>query len=299
MGRGLLFGLAIAVGLFSASMALSRCEDHVPQPRPQNTSRDIVGADLDTIAERGFIEFAAYRDFPPWSFAKDGAEVGVDIEIGKLIAAALGVEARFNLVSAGENLDQDLRNWVWKGPVVNGRVANVMLHVPYDSNYACRIEQVVFTGQYHVENIAIAYRKDAYPDEPPVPAFFRFDTVAVENDTIADFYLTNLLGVQAQHKIHRFPTSRQAMEALATGEVMATMGPRGQLEYGLTADSLVHSPTLPGFSVGNWTLGVGVHFAYRPLAYSVDDAIVQAISDGRLAQIFANYGLSFSPPELR
>lgn len=297
--RGLTAFLTVGVLLTASGTASARCEDHVPQAKPQNTSRDIVGTDLDTIIERGYIEFAAFRDFPPWSFEDGGKAVGVDIEIGKLIADSFGVEARFNLVSAGENLDEDLRNWVWKGPIISGRVANVLLHVPYDSNYACRVEQVVFTGQYHVEGVAIAYRKDVYPEDAPVPAYFRYDDVAVENDTIADFYLANLLGPQAAANIHRFPTASAAMAALARGEIGAAMGPLSQLEYGLTEDSAVHSPPMPGFGVGKWTLGVGVHFAYRPLAYAVDDAIQMAINDGSMAEIFSEYGMTFSPPELR
>lgn len=295
-----LTAFVVAAGLIcTGQSALARCEDHVPQPKPQNASRDIVGADLDTIVERGYIEFAAFENFPPWSYEKNGKPTGVDIEIGRLIAEELGVEPRFNLVAAGENLDEDLRNWVWKGPIISGRVANVMLHVPYDSNFACRVEQVVFTGQYHVERVGIAYRKAVYPDSAPVPAYFRFDTVAVQNDTIADFYLTNLLGAQAQANIHRYRTAAQAMAALASGETGAAMGPLSQLEHGLTDDLAVHAPPMPGFSVSNWTLGVAVHFAYRPLAYSVEDAIYRGIEDGRIARIFAEHGLSFAPPALR
>ncbi|MCV6585643.1 MAG: transporter substrate-binding domain-containing protein [Marinibacterium sp.] len=293
--KALLAGLV----LFCATEAAARCADFVPQPKPQNASRDIVGADLDTIRDRGFIRFAAYDDFPPWSWQEGGQPQGVDIEIGRLIAEDLGVEARFDLVAAGENLDADLRNWLWKGPIVGGRVANVMLHVPYDSEFACRVEQVVFTGQYHVERIAIAYRRDAYPDDPPVPAYFRFDTVAVENDAIADFYLSSFPGGQLGQNVQRYPTMQAAMEALAAGDVMAAMGPRAQLEHGLTDDLAIHTPPLPGFGVGDWTSGVGVHFAYRPLAYAVDDAIYAAIADGRIARIFSRFGLTFEPPELR
>jgi ABC-type amino acid transport substrate-binding protein len=292
-------GLALGLAVVTASPAMARCEDYVPQPKPQNTGRDIVGQDLDTIQDRGFITFAAYDDFAPWSYMDRGKITGVDIDLGRMIAEELGVEARFKLVAAGETLDADLRNWIWKGPVVGGSVANVMLHVPYDSEFACRVEQVVFTGRYHVEEIAIAYRKDVYPEAPPIPAYFRFDSVAVENDSISDFYLSAFPGGQLGRHVQRYVTSVEAMAALARGDSKAAMGPLGQLEFGLTPELDVHTPPLPGFAKGKWTVGLAVHFAYRPLAYAVDDAIYAGIQDGRIEKIFSDYGLSFSPPELR
>lgn len=295
--RTILFSLIMAVAF--TGPALARCADYVPQPKPQNASRDIVGADLDTIVERGYITFAAYEDFPPWSYREGGQITGVDIEIARLIAESLGVEPRFRLVAAGENLQADLRNWIWKGPIVGGRVANVMLHIPYDSEFACRVEQVVFTGRYHQEEVAIAYSRAAYPDDPPVPAYFRFDTVAVENDSIADFYLSSLAGGQLTGKIRRFPSTAQAMQALARREVKAAMGPRAQLEFGLTEDLDLHSPPLPGFAVGKWVSGVAVHFAYRALGYAVDDAIHAAMQDGRMEKIFTRYGLTHVVPKYR
>ena len=97
-------GLALAAG-----PSLARCADWTPQAKPQNASRDIVGQDLDTIQERGWIEFAVYEAFPPYSFGTREAPEGIDIEIGRIIAADLGVEPRFKFVDAGENLDADLR----------------------------------------------------------------------------------------------------------------------------------------------------------------------------------------------
>lgn len=96
-----IFLISLSLGLLLGSPLLARCEDHVPQPKPQNASRDIVGADLDTIIERGYIDFAAYEDFPPWSYEENGKIKGVDVEIGRLIAADLGVEPRFRLGRRG------------------------------------------------------------------------------------------------------------------------------------------------------------------------------------------------------
>ena len=39
------------------------------------------------------------------------------------------------------------------------------------------------------------------------------------------------------------------------GEVMAAMGPRAQLEFGLTDALDLHEPPLPGFAKGSWTIG--------------------------------------------
>ena len=269
------------------------CADYVPQPKPQNASRDIVGQELDQIMEQGHMLFAVYEDYPPYSWEEKGKPMGVDVEIARLIAENLGVDARFNFVAAGEHLDADLRFNLWKGPLIGGRIANVMMRVPYDSKFKCRVEQVVFTGQYAGESIAIAYREDAYPEEKPVPAYFRFDTVAVENDSIADFYLTQLVGPA---NVKRYTTMEEAMAALKAGETMAAMGPLAQLEHGADETIGVHQPPLVGFAVSKWTLGVGVNFRYRPLSYAVDDAIYAGLASGRIAEIYAKYGLTHLEP---
>lgn len=295
--RTLLVAGAAALALTSPVAAADPCADYVPQPKPQNASRDIVGQDIDQIRERGYMTFALYEDFPPYSFEEGGKITGVDVDIARLIAEFIGVEARFKLVAAGENLEADLRNNIWKGPVVGGAVSNVMMRIPYDSSFKCRVEQAVFPGQYQEERIAIAYRIDAYPEEKPVPAYFRFDTVAVENDSLSDFYLTSFAGGQTAAGVRRYPTMMQAMEALNAGETMAAMGPRAQLEYFAGEGVDIHEPPLPGLARAKWPLGTAVHFAYRPLSYEVGDAIAAGLADGRIADIFATYGLTHTPPQ--
>lgn len=295
---GLRFAWVIAAVLATVpGLAAARCEGVAPGAKPQNTFAEDVGQTLDTIIERGFVEFAVYDDFPPYSWEEAGAPRGVDVAVGALIAEALEVEPRFRFVQAGENLDADLLNNVWKGAAVDGHVVNVMLRVPYDSDYACRIEQVVFTGQYAGEGVAIAYDRAAYPDGGPKPAYFRYDTVAVENDSIADFYLTSLLGAEASANVHRFPTMAEAMAALDRGEVMAAMGQQGLIEAGVTGRIAVHAPPLVGFARSRWTVGVAVHQSHRDLAYAVDDAIAAGLADGRIPAIYADYGLTFTEPE--
>lgn len=289
-----LLWVTVAAVLASGGPVWARCEGYAPGPKPQNVSRDVVGQDLDQIRARGFIEFAVYADFPPYSWEEGGRSRGIDVELGRLVAEALGVAPRFRFVAAGETVEDDLRNYVWKGAVVGGRVSNVMLHVPYSSAFACRSEQIVLTGQYFNESLAIAYSRESYPDSAPLPGHFRFDTVGVENDSIADFYLSGLARGQLRESIRRFPTPAAAMAALSGGEVKAVMGARAQLEFALTPQLSLHQPPLPEFSTGQWTLGVAVRHSYRPLAYAVDEAIRAAVEDGRLRRIFADYGLTYA-----
>jgi polar amino acid transport system substrate-binding protein len=299
--------LATGLAAFAAGPVLARCENVPPGQRPQNTSREYVGQTLDDIVERGTLNIAVYEDFPPYSWQESGAAKGVDIEVGKILAEGLGVEPVFRFVQAGESVQTDLMSYVWRGTVQQEPVSNVMMRVPYNSEFTCLVEQVVFTGQYAREQIAIAYALAAYPDAvpsgadrhegAPVPAFFRFDTVAVENDSIADFYLTAFPGGQIGPNIRRFPTMADAMAALASGEVMAAMGPLAQVQFGAAEGVAVHRPPLPNFALSGWTVGIAVHHSHRDLAYALDDAITAALADGRVAAAFAAYGLDFGPPD--
>lgn len=267
-------------------------------PKPQNSSRDIVGQDLDEIQARGYVEIGAYTDFAPWSFIKDGKPAGIDIEIGKLIAADLGVEARFNLLAADENVDADLRNMIIRGPVVGGKISNIMMHVPYSFEFQCRNEAVVMTGLYHQEQVAIAYRKDAYADgKLPVPAYFRFDPVGVENDSLSDFYLTSFNKGMLVPMITHYPTINAAMDGMKKAEVKAVMGQLAQLEFLKNESIGVHTPPLAGLATGKWPIGVAVRFNWRSLGYAVDDAINAGLKDGRINAIFKQFGLTHTPAE--
>lgn len=305
--RALVTGLAAGAFALAALPVFARCENVAPGARPQNTPREFVGQTMDEIIERGTLNIAVYEDFPPYSWAEDGVAKGVDIEVGRILAESLGVQPVFRFVQAGENLQTDLMSYVWRGTVQKEPVSNVMLRVPYNSEFTCLVEQVVFTGQYAKEEIAIAYRRDAYPDAQPaddarhegapVPAYFRFDSVAVENDSISDFYLTAFPGGQIGPNIHRYRSMAAGMAALNAGEVMAAMGPRAQLQSGAGAGVAVHQPPLPGFALASWTVGIAVHHSHRDLSYALDDAITAALADGRLAAAYAAYGLSFTLPD--
>lgn len=156
----------------------------------------------DVILASGYLKVGVYRDFPPYSYEVDGEPRGIDVALGKRLAEGLGVEFRVHWITPDENLGDDLRNNVWKGHYLDRqRLADVMLRVPYDTEYAYLRdatgeyinEQVVLFGPYQQETWQIAYDPDQLAEVDSV-AVFQYHPIGVEIDTLPDFYLSSGLG---------------------------------------------------------------------------------------------------------
>jgi hypothetical protein len=108
-----------------------------------------VGANLDEIIDCGCIEIGVYNDFSPYPWEDNGEVHRVNVEISRLIAASIRVEARFVHFFAVESVDSDLRNNVWRGPLISDKVVNVMMRVPCNQDLVIRTELMVMIGKYH------------------------------------------------------------------------------------------------------------------------------------------------------
>lgn len=80
-----LFSLLLAVLML---LSFAGCQ----KPAPEDETLDQLGR----IQKQGYITIATEGTWAPWTYHDESGElVGIDIELGKLIAAKLGVEARF------------------------------------------------------------------------------------------------------------------------------------------------------------------------------------------------------------
>lgn len=92
---------------------------------------------FDDIIESGVLKVAMYEKFPPYSYLHDGEPRGVDVELARKLAEGLGLKLQVLWVTPDETLDDDLRNFIWKGHYLRPDVlADVMLRVPYDREFA-------------------------------------------------------------------------------------------------------------------------------------------------------------------
>jgi polar amino acid transport system substrate-binding protein len=261
------------------------------------------GDTLDQIVARGSISIGMYDDFAPYSYLENGEIKGTDAEIGKLIAKALGVKAELQLRRADENVDLDLRDHVWRGPVAEGDVVNVFLHMPIDHELALRNDLVVMGGTYGSERTVLAWSKTRLGDIPTMTDFTE-EKISVEQASIGDFFLKGVAGgaiiKNIVHKL-KFP---DAVKALIDDEVSGVMGAQGQMEYELqkAGDKRSNygvSKTAPaGLAQGTWSYGFAVRTNYRDLYYAVEQALADAVADGRIKAIYEKYGLTYNPPPL-
>ena len=253
---------------------------------------------LDKVTASGQLVVAVYRDFAPWSWEENGEAKGIDVEIARLLAERLKVEAKFLVRMAGEDIDGDLRANVWRGDIVDRVMADVMLHVPVDPGLAHKTDMVMITGAYAMERMAIALDPEAVPVKS-WPAF-RTRRLTVEGDSTADIWLSAAYGGVLGPRLDRGRTFSDALEKFRSGAADALAAPRAQAEWAVRVTgrrAVVEEWPMPGIVRTSWPIGVAVRFDSRDLGYELEQQLTAAASDGSLKAIHERYGVTWLPPE--
>lgn len=261
-------------------------------------SSHAVWADLDDVKSKGVLSVSVYKDFPPYSYVKDGKQQGIDIEIANVLATKLGVKSEVRLVTVGENVEDDLRNNIWKGHYLGGGVTDVMLHMPVDNAFAEKVDKVKFVAPYQLENIAFAFNTDKVGKQPTL-ANFMSEPIGVEIDTLSDFYLLEAMQGKISEHLKHYESLSKAVDALKAGEIAGIMGPRGELEGLLaerSANLQVQSLVTPGLSRSNWAMGVAVKANNEALVKAINDGMADLVKDGTIKKIFDTYKVTYTPP---
>lgn len=263
----------------------------------------------DDIIESNEITVAVYSDFIPFSYQENGQAKGIDIDVAKHIAMQLGVKLHFRWVTADENVEDDLRNNLWKGHFLKRSVADLMLRVPYDKAYSElrddigeRVhEQVHMFAPYHTESWKIVFNTKKI-DDVSTMAVFQYHDIGVEVDSIPQFYLLSVFNGRMRNKTKQFSSLALAVSAMSEQKIDAVMGLRSQVSH---FQHQLNSPTyqlatnaFPMLGKQQWDIGMAVKSDYRQLGYAVADIVEAMISQGQMKKIFDQYNAVYQIPNL-
>ncbi len=254
-----------------------------------------LAGDLEAIRQRGRLRVAVYNDFMPYSKAGKG----IDVELARAIAGKLGLSPEIVGFNADEDMNDDLRNMVWKGHYLGTQPADLMMHVPVDAHLARANDKVRIFGAYHREALGVARdpaRIQALSGSAAVALeIFTREKIGVETATLADSFLLGVLNGRLRENVVHFRNVGEAAKALERGEVAAVLAPRAELEAALAGQSKlpVEPADLAELKVGGWPLGMAVKVEEVALADAVAAALADLKREGVVADIFRRNGITY------
>lgn len=253
---------------------------------------------LRKVKETGILKIAVYRDFAPWSWRDNGVLKGIDVEFGEALAKRLGVKAELIDFMASEDVGDDLRNMVWRGPLIGGTAADVMMHVPYDPAFAKLNDRVVIVGPYYREGFAMACARDV--DCEVAPPQFKGKKLAAELDSIPDFYLSGSFGGVLRADVSHQTSALKAFDLVAEHKADVVMATRAQVEHAMTrpdaAAFVKRKGPLPALPSAGWDVGLAIKDDSRDLADALEGYVEAMRADGSIDAILARYGVSPHAP---
>ena len=250
-------------------------------------------ADWKKIQDSGHLKVALYNDFAP--FSDKGA--GIDADLAVALSAKLGLKLTPLPFAAGEAMDDDLRNMVWKGHYLGYGPADVMLHVPVDNRLMAANEQVNIFAPYHVETVRLVRNAKS------VPAFDGLDALAgkkigVEKVSIAAMVMLGEGNGRFRDNVHIYPTAIAAVQALKAGELDAVLANRSEIESVMKGDAgfPLHDVSFQRLPRSGWAIGMAVRKDDIELAQKLQAAVNQMAASGELKAIFAKHGVQLVKP---
>lgn len=257
-----------------------------------------AGEAWEAIRQRGRLRVAVYNDFPPFF---SGAGKGIDAEIGRALAAQLGLSPEIVGYNADEDMNDDLRNMVWKGHYLGAQPSDVMLHVPVDEHLARANDKVRIFAPYHRETLALARNPERVPALAGSAAValevFTREKIGVETATLPDAFLLSVLNGRLRENVVHFKNVGLAVKAMQAGEVAAVLAPRSEIEVALQGQGnfAVDLPKLAELKTDSWPIGLAVKAEEVELAEQLSRALAVLKNDGTLAAIFKRHGISYLP----
>lgn len=264
------------------------------------TSSPLGAAPLEKVRELGSLRIGLYNDYRPWSWDREGKPAGIDVDIARAIAEKLGLRADVVLFNADEEVSDDLRNVVWRGGLLGFQPCDVMLHVPFDLEFAKQEDNVVFIAPYYHESFTALCSSTTRNCDAP-PQLFVGKPVAAELDSIPDIYLLGGFGGILRGDVKHYPSGFEAAQAVQAGDAEMAVATKAQIQSVMAENpnnrtQLRKSP-LPLMPSKGWDIGMAVKENSRSLGFAIEDIVAAMTASGQMKDLFAAHGVDWEAAE--
>jgi len=248
---------------------------------------------LERIRERGRLVVAVYNDMPPFN---QGGQ-GIDIDLAQALAKAMGLQASLLTFNADENMNDDLRNMVWRGHYLGHGPADVLLHVPVDKPLMDSQPRVSILAPYYRERIMIARDLQKSPRMDSLDDF-KGQPIAVPGQSLAGWLMIGAESGKFREQLRtKLKDGTEAARALQKGEVVAAAGHLSELESVLGGDSRYAIDPLPLPQMRNgWAVGMAIKREATDLGRALLEAMNGLAASGEIKRIFATHKVGWRAP---
>jgi ABC-type amino acid transport substrate-binding protein len=189
--------MAIAIIISSLMLVWHLQRQHNSRPIRQSKNTVVVGTSAD---------------YPPYSFKKDGALTGFDIEVIKRVATTIGKDIAF-------------KNMPFNTLLIELQLGRIDVIAAGMTPTKARAKKILFTNPHLTDDPLIAVTR-APEISSTDPEQLKNKTTAVNQGYYADMYLTSGLGMSPL----RLDTVTDIFMALNNGQVQVTVGAKSALE---------------------------------------------------------------------
>lgn len=257
--------------------------------------------DLARIRASGVLKVAVYKDNAPFSSGTAETMTGLDVSIAQALARQLQLRLSLLPFDAGENMNDDLRNMVWRGHYLGYGPADVMLHVPVDRYLIQKNRQALIFAPY-MRQVPVLIHDSRRVAEVRSPEDLKGLPLAAERGAGQASLLMGYGGGMLRDQVAIQNTAVEAVRQVVNGKAAAAYVTRAQAEsvlatlqprpdhFRLTELVLGHLPDR------GWPIGMAVKEEHKDLGQALETALQQLRSSGELLAIFQQHGLTLTAP---
>lgn len=257
--------------------------------------------DLARIRASGVLKVAVYKDNAPFSDGPGNNMQGLDIALAEALARQLQLKLALLPFDAGERMNDDLRNMVWRGHYLGYGPADIMLHVPVDKALMLDNRQTLIFAPY-MRQVQVLLHDTRKLPQVNGPDDLKGQPLAAERGTGMASVLMGQNNGALLAQVRLYNSGVEAAKAVLDGHVSAAYVLRSQAEFAvaLTTPMPEHlaftSMPLEGIPANGWPLGLAIKADSKDLGQAIELAFKNLRSSGELLAMFRQRGMTLTAP---